>query len=121
MTDKIKWHRIDAIRKMAGGEIAAKVTVPADSPWFSGHFPGNPVLPGIAQIDIVFDIINTASGKGHVLKKVYRTKYRRVIGPDEQIDVVVFPSDPAGDNWRFEINAGSQTACRGRLQARAAG
>jgi 3-hydroxymyristoyl/3-hydroxydecanoyl-(acyl carrier protein) dehydratase len=31
-------------------EIEASAYVPTDSPWFAGHFAGEPVLPAIAPI-----------------------------------------------------------------------
>ena len=31
-----------------GGEI--EILVAKNNPWFAGHFPGHPILPGVAQI-----------------------------------------------------------------------
>lgn len=119
MADESRWHFLETVEIMAEGCITARVSVPGNSLWFSGHFPGSPVLPGIAQISIVLDVIEKAAGHGVVLKKLYRTKYRRIIMPEESVDVYVLPVGPDADQWRFELIVDKQTACRGRLRARA--
>ncbi|WP_101674817.1 AMP-binding protein [Alloalcanivorax mobilis] len=35
----------------AADQVTVSLGVAADLPWFSGHFPGQPVLPGVVQID----------------------------------------------------------------------
>lgn len=53
---------------------------------FSGHFPGNPVLPGIAQM---MAVQITAAGKGKTagLVQVKRCKFLRPVKPDEHMQV----------------------------------
>ncbi|MBS0013459.1 MAG: hypothetical protein KFF46_05760, partial [Desulfobacterales bacterium] len=97
--------------------ISATVRVPETSVWFSGHFPEDPVLPGIAQLFIVLQVIEKATKLSLVLQKVHRTKYRRVIRPEEEIEISVLPADNAEGQWRFELIVEKELACRGRLQA----
>lgn len=35
-----------------GRTVRAEVKVPADAPWFAGHFPRKPVLPGTMLVDV---------------------------------------------------------------------
>ncbi len=37
-------------------------TVPVDHPSFTGHFPGNPTLPGVVLLDVALHSIATATG-----------------------------------------------------------
>ena len=112
-----KWYCLEALESTEENWISAKLRVPETSLWFSGHFPGNPVLPGIAQLFLVLDVIEKATGKPLVLQKLHRTKYRRIIRPAEVIDLYAGPVDPDETVWRFELAVNDQTACRGRLQA----
>ncbi len=40
--------------------MTASAGVPGDSAWYAGHFPGNPILPGIAILALVKEAIITA-------------------------------------------------------------
>ena len=51
------WYSLSNIEAASQNIISAKATVPVESPWFSGHFPGEPILPGIAELSMIFDVI----------------------------------------------------------------
>ena len=57
------------------GKIFATFTPPEDFPPFHGHFPGNPILPGIAQIALITEILNRAKASGFTLDTVKRVKF----------------------------------------------
>lgn len=42
-------HAVDE----TGGALRAAVEVEPGSPWFTGHFPGDPILPAIGQLDLL--------------------------------------------------------------------
>ena len=44
--------------------IELEFTVPADHPSLPGHFPGNPIVPGVLLIDQVLDGLRRATGRG---------------------------------------------------------
>lgn len=73
---------------MKKDEIVTRVTTYAQSPWFSGHFPDNPILPGIAQLKMVADII-AASRKDDDLHMsgLSRIKFRKIVRPGELLEI----------------------------------
>ena len=52
---------------------------------FSGHFPGNPVLPAIVQIRAVVSLAEEESGKTLRLAAVRSAKFLAPIRPDEDV------------------------------------
>ncbi len=56
----MKWYVLKELTQSDKNEITADIHVPPDSPWFCGHFPGEPILPGVAQLGMVIDAIRQA-------------------------------------------------------------
>lgn len=52
-----RWNLPSEVRRTAPDALEARVFVPEDSIWFSGHFPGEPILPGIAVVHAVYETI----------------------------------------------------------------
>ena len=71
------------------GKILASFTPPADFPAFRGHFPGNPILPGIAQIALITEILNRTNTSFFVLDTVKRVKFLAPALPEKRLSVEV--------------------------------
>jgi 3-hydroxyacyl-[acyl-carrier-protein] dehydratase len=52
---------------------------------FSGHFPGNPILPAIVQIRAVISLAEEEGGKALRLAAVRSAKFLAPIHPDEEV------------------------------------
>ncbi|MEE4243499.1 MAG: hypothetical protein V2I36_18715 [Desulfopila sp.] len=94
--------------------ISTSIEVHADSPWFSGHFPDKPVLPGIAQLKMVADFIRASVPRAGRISSVRRVKFRKLITPGEQLDIEV-TFDNRNDHYLFSITSGNDTVCSGKM------
>jgi 3-hydroxymyristoyl/3-hydroxydecanoyl-(acyl carrier protein) dehydratase len=83
--------RPDGVQPVAGeGHRTSRVlAVPGDGPWFAGHFPGRPILPGVAALTLVAD----ALGCG-VLAGVAHARFRSTIAPGERLALDARPEAP---------------------------
>lgn len=54
---------------------------------FSGHFPGNPILPAIVQIRAVVSLAEEEGGKTLRLAAVRSAKFLSPIRPDEEVSI----------------------------------
>jgi len=97
-------------------EIRAAIQVPGDSHWFDGHFPGEPVLPGLAQISMVFDVIQKASENKRVVSSVNRVRFKRIVRPDDLLTVVAVPLEKEADAYSFYIKIQSDLVCSGVIR-----
>ena len=49
--------------------MTAAAAVPGDSAWYAGHFPDNPILPGIAILAMVEEAIITDGASGRAARR----------------------------------------------------
>lgn len=95
-------------------KITASVTADSNSSWFSGHFPNNPILPGVAQLKMVADLI-TRPGRGKLfMTGLSRVKFRKLVKPGERLDIQVESCD-GEDNYTFKITSGNDDVCSGKM------
>lgn len=52
---------------------------------FRGHFPGNPVVPGVCQVQMIRETIEAVTGLAGTLLDADNIKFLSVIIPDESI------------------------------------
>ena len=95
---------LDVLVSEEDGKIQASFTPPADFPPFNGHFPDNPILPGVAHITLITEILNRAKGPGYVLDTVKRVKFLSPILPEKPLSVEVV-SRPGEEDGLVSVEA----------------
>lgn len=63
------------------------ILIPADHPCFEGHFPGHPVFPAVAQIDLLQKVISQKLGQEVIVTEVRKAKFLSPILPDMSLHV----------------------------------
>ena len=58
------------------------VMLKEDHPVYGGHFPGNPVVPGVCQIEMIRELASLFLDRDLVLRKADSIKFLSVIRPD---------------------------------------
>ena len=69
------------------GEISAKFAFPASFIGFMGHFPGQSILPGVCQVEMITAVISTHLNCNLTLLSVSRAKFRNIVRPEEVVCV----------------------------------
>lgn len=108
------WYKIISAKRDSEGAVVAKVSTDATSPWFLGHFPGDPILPGIAQLHMVTECIEQVLQQKLVLKNLARVKFKKLIRPGDVLDIHAVAGKQE-NNYTFSIQHNDQQACSGRL------
>jgi len=78
------------------GEIIAEYSFARDLPIFSGHFPGNPVLPGIFQIEMARYALEVTNHKNYNISLISKAKFINMILPGNKITMKIKAADIDG-------------------------
>ncbi|MDH3336265.1 MAG: hypothetical protein OER22_05260 [Gammaproteobacteria bacterium] len=93
--------------------IRMQVDVSQDLCWFRGHFPKQPVLPGIVQLHWAVIIVQACFGFSAVPTEIKRLKFKKVVTPPHIFELSV--SRKSGNEAQFEYHTGSEQNSEGRL------
>lgn len=112
------WHTITKITTQGDEAAEAQVRVPADSPWFDGHFPGMPLLPGVAQLAMVESVISQAWEPKRKAARFTRVRFKLKIDPGTPVTVKINRSTNKVDTFTFQIGTPEGIACVGNVHTR---
>jgi len=111
----MKWYSILGLRASDDDKMILDAEVLPDSPWFDGHFPENPTLPGIAQLEMAIDAIRLVSKQNLSVTGFRKIRFKRVIRPGEKLKVIATPRKSQEGSYAFRILAEDELACNGVL------
>jgi 3-hydroxymyristoyl/3-hydroxydecanoyl-(acyl carrier protein) dehydratase len=90
------------------GRVEARVLLTPDSPWFEGHFPGQPIFPGVAMLGLVAEVVRQhgrTMGRNLTISGFNRVRFKALAFPGQELDLSVAVM-PAGGEAKlpFDIN-----------------
>lgn len=100
---------VDRIVACDSTTITTEKYFPADLSCYAGHYPGNPITPGVLLSEAIFQsgallIAKTASpeeikGGVPVLTRIFNAKYKRSIFPGECVIMTVSLQEKLANAW----------------------
>lgn len=75
--------------KQQENQLIATIELNANDLIFEGHFPGNPVTPGVAQLEIIKEILSVHYNCPIALKSISNCKYLAILNPVQNATVAV--------------------------------
>jgi 3-hydroxymyristoyl/3-hydroxydecanoyl-(acyl carrier protein) dehydratase len=116
-----QWHYLVPGDDSHGPKDAIKGIAPRRSLWFSGHFPGNPILPGIAILAMVKEAIlrgEREKGRNISVTGVRRIRFRLPAKPDDMLDIS-YSALPEKEKltYSFKVSLTGQVMCLGTMLA----
>lgn len=89
-------------RQVADSKGEYQLKINAEHPIFSGHFPDNPVVPGVCMLQIMVELASDTIGYDMEVEKVMQIKYMRILNPAEtpeiSVSLALTPENPARVN-----------------------
>ena len=86
-------------------------TIPADHPALPGHFPGQPIVPGVVLLDRVIEAIEAGHGPLPPLR-LPQVKFLHPLLPGQAAQVCLEGEAP---RWRFRVLRGDTVLASGEV------
>ncbi len=76
------FYKINKIENKSESDIFSEIEINPEHEIFKGHFPGNPVMPGVVSLQIIKETVSLHTGKKLMLTKAKNIKFTAMIKPD---------------------------------------
>ena len=116
---------VDAVDELVPGQrVLARYRVTGDEAFLAGHFPGNPILPGVIQLEALAQAGAVAllsderyAGTLPLFGGVEDVRWRRLVRPGDelQLEVVMDRLSARGGWGQGTATVGGKAACKARL------
>ena len=87
--------------------------IPADHGAFAGHFPGNPIVPGVLLLDAALHSIAAVCGLSYEGCTISAAKFLSAAHPGERLQLAIEPGNNQG--LPFTIRAPDRVVASGIL------
>jgi 3-hydroxyacyl-[acyl-carrier-protein] dehydratase len=116
---------VDEVEELDPGVRCVATRVLRDTDfWFAGHFPGNPVMPGVLIVEALAQTATIAAasggaaeGKIGLFAGIDKVRFKRLVKPGDTLRLeaeITSVHGPVG-KCRALATVGGQMACRGEL------
>ncbi|NPA68246.1 MAG: 3-hydroxyacyl-ACP dehydratase [Chlorobi bacterium] len=99
------FYKILTVKELSDNEILAEILVNPEHEIFKGHFPGNPVVPGVVSIQMINEISAEQLGKKLMTSKARNIKFPAMINPNTHPKLFVKINFTEGKDSSFKVNA----------------
>lgn len=116
---------VDVVDEVVAGErVRARYRVTGDEPFLAGHFPGNPVFPGVIQLEALAQAGALAvladqrfAGLLPLFGGVEKVRFRRIVRPGDELmlDVTLERLSARGGWGLGRATVDDAVACEARM------
>ena len=116
---------VDAVDELVPGErVVARYRVTGDEAFLAGHFPGNPIFPGVLQLEALAQagavaLLSDAryAGSLPLFGGVEKARFRRQVAPGDEMTLdVTMDKLSARGGWGTAVaTVGGKPCCQARL------
>lgn len=116
-----RWSLLKDVKRIAPNALEAQADAPQDCIWFNGHFPGEPILPGIALVNTVYEVIAWDAhdrGESVQISSLKRIRFTGPVRPGEKF-VLTLTREDAGQErlFHFKVVVNENIVCSGLVAA----
>ena len=103
---------VDRVLEQSEKIIKAERVVKADEFYFKGHYPGNPIMPGVLLCESMFQagailmssIADLPTGGVPVVTRADKIKFKKMVKPGDVLTILVEFTEKMGPAYCFKGN-----------------
>ena len=100
------FYHISQQQVAENGDLLYDLKLNAEHPVFQGHFPGQPVVPGVFTTQIIQELVENHTGKKLRFVKARKIKFLMMIDPTVGTEISVkLTVKPDGDEYAADATA----------------
>ena len=101
------YYTIENVLKQDDGFVRFDISLNADCPVYEGHFPGEPVSPGVCNIQMVKECAEQVAGKSLFLNNLQQCRLTTLVTPlaHPQVEVKILLEEK-GEAYRLKATIG---------------
>jgi len=119
---------VDRVLEASEDKIVALKNVTLNEPFFQGHFPGHPVMPGVLILEAMAQagalLATRSTGFDPATQVIYfmaidKAKFRKPVVPGDQLVLELTPLRKGGAIWKLrgEAKVAGAVVCEAELLA----
>ena len=101
------YYTIENVSKLEDGAVRFDISLNADCPVYEGHFPGEPVSPGVCNIQMIKECAEQVTGKSLLLNNLQQCRLTTLVTPIQhpQVEVTILLEEK-GDGYKLKATVG---------------
>ena len=99
------FYKTQQISSQSDNEIIAKIILNPDHEIYKGHFPNNPVVPGVVSVQIVNEILSEHLEKKLMTSSAKSIKFPAMINPNVNPQLFVKIKYNENEDYSYKITA----------------
>jgi 3-hydroxyacyl-[acyl-carrier-protein] dehydratase len=83
------FYALKELTRLDSGSHTAVIHLNAQHDIFKGHFPGNPVTPGVCMMQIIKELTEHITGEKLMMKQATNVKFMALINPEATPELIL--------------------------------
>ena len=115
-----KWLPLGEVSYISRNELESRIRLDPSSEWFSGHFEGAPIVPGVLMLSLVVEMVRRQGKRERRNLEVsgfLKVRIKKIVFPGEEIRITVeaMPVESRAD-LKFELTCEGVQVAKGILR-----
>lgn len=97
------FYKVNSLNATEGQKYVASITINKNHEVFKGHFPGNPVTPGVCMMQIIKELTQQVANTTLTMKSASNIKFMALINPEINPDLKLELEITQGDDDTIKV------------------
>lgn len=94
-------------------DVSTHISIPTEGSYFEGHFPGQPILPGVAQLALIQHALDDATGTDVSICGITFTRLRQMVLPGDTLELTTRKNEEG--RLRFDLKRDNKLVANGEF------